>query len=137
MAAALGIGQLASIGEFLARKKAIAETYTRELGEVPGIVSQLAPSRNVDCSLWLSTILCEDDSRPLLRHLAADGIQTRPLWRPLTRLPYLRSCHVIEEEVARSLAEKCLSLPCSVGLKDAEQASVIEKIRSYFHGTSR
>jgi perosamine synthetase len=77
------------------------------------------------------------DSRDLLRLLAARKIQTRPLWQPL----HLSGAHRGESHnpcpVAERLNRDALSLPCSVGLTDDEQARVIEAIRGVAAGRSR
>lgn len=132
MAAALGVGQLEQLAQFIARKKQIASRYSEAFADLPQITDTLKASSGVDCSYWLYTIRCSGDSRPLLRHLSEQGIQTRPLWKVLSSLNYLDQCHVVADKNSRSLVEQCLSLPCSVGLSEDQQKTVIESISHYF-----
>jgi perosamine synthetase len=74
-----------------------------------------------------------EDSRALMRRLAGQGIQSRPLWQPLHRSPVYRQAQVYGGEVADRLNRLALSLPCSVGLTEIEIQAVTEAIKS-IHG---
>jgi perosamine synthetase len=76
------------------------------------------------------TVLVQEEefgigSRQLMRLLAAQQIQSRPLWQPIHRSPAHRSKDPLTMPVADWLAQKALSLPCSVGLAELEQDRVI------------
>jgi dTDP-4-amino-4,6-dideoxygalactose transaminase len=68
------------------------------------------------------------DSRQLLKHLAAQRIQTRPLWQPLHRSPAHDFPATMPCPVSDELYRQALSLPCSVGLTQADQNVVIKAI---------
>jgi dTDP-4-amino-4,6-dideoxygalactose transaminase len=71
------------------------------------------------------------DSRALMGHLDALGIQTRPLWRPLHLLEPYREAAAWTNGVAERLYADALSLPSSVGLtlEDARRvAAAIETV---------
>jgi dTDP-4-amino-4,6-dideoxygalactose transaminase len=82
----------------------------------------------------MSSVLLDErrcpDVRALLRALNADGIQVRPLWRPLHLQPAFRGCPRDRVEVAERLYARGLSLPCSVGITDEERAAVVEALLS-------
>jgi dTDP-4-amino-4,6-dideoxygalactose transaminase len=70
------------------------------------------------------------DSRALLRYLGEQKIQARPLWQPMHQSAahagaWSRAC-----PVAESIHARALSLPCSVGLIDADQERVIAAVRA-------
>jgi perosamine synthetase len=71
-----------------------------------------------------------EDSRALMRRLAGQGIQSRPLWQPLHRSPVYRETQIHGGEVAENLNRRALSLPCSVGLTELEIETVTEAIKS-------
>jgi dTDP-4-amino-4,6-dideoxygalactose transaminase len=84
---------------------------------------------------WLYTVLVDEasygeDSRALMRRLAGQGIQSRPLWQPLHRSPVYQQAQVYGGEVAARLNRLALSLPCSVGITETELQTVMEAIRS-------
>ena len=131
IAAALGIGQLEQLDFFLERKKEIAEQYTQAFSTQKGIAATLPTGANVTNSYWLYTILLEKNSRNLLNHLTENGIQTRPLWKPLCDLPYLDQCHIHAADNTRHLTNNSLSIPSSVGLSNTDQQKVIHSIQTY------
>ncbi len=131
MAAALGVAQLAQLDGCVARKREIAAAYDSALLSSPRIAGSMPVIPGVRPNHWLYTILLEENSRPMIRHLASKGIQSRPLWKALPDLAFLAGCHVHSDRVARELVERAISLPSSVGLANEDQLSVISEIRSY------
>ena len=128
MAAALGVGQLRQMDHFIARKTAIARTYDAALGNHTSIYGSCPVTPNVTHSHWLHTLRLRKNPRKLLKELASRGIQTRPLWKPLSTLSYLADCHIHSDTATRQLADDCLSIPCSVGLSEEQQREVIDLI---------
>lgn len=131
MAAALGVGQLKQLDYFLERKKEIADRYTAAFSSHGAIPATLPTGKHATNSHWLYTILLDRNSRSLLKHLAENGIQTRPLWKPLSSLGYLSDCHVVADTNTRDLAQRALSLPCSVGLSPEDQDKVIDQVSGH------
>lgn len=128
--AAIGCAQLEQLPLFLRRKREIAAEYDRELADIPG----LTPMRQApwaESIFWMYTVLVDAlrfgmDSRALLKRLAAQKIQSRPLWQPIhLNVPYRNGRRL---PVCERLHESALSLPCSVGLIPDQQARVIEAL---------
>lgn len=132
MAAALGIGQLECISDFIERKKEIAKIYRENLSCSEQIVDQMPSLDQVDQSYWLYTILLKENSRELLHYLQKERIQSRPLWKTLPDLQYLDHCYVHSSETARDLHNRSLSIPCSTHLTKEDQMLVVESIQKYF-----
>ena len=74
------------------------------------------------------------DSRALLKALEADAIQTRPLWQPLHRSRAHEGAFHGGCPVAERLNREALSLPCSVGLSEADQRRVSDRITAIAMG---
>jgi perosamine synthetase len=132
--AAMGCAQLEQLDAFVEKKRAIAARYTAAFRDLPGIT----PMREAPwafSAFWMFTVLVDPaafglDSRALLRLLEARKIQARPLWQPMHRSvahagSWSRPC-----PVAESIHARALSLPCSVGLTEGDQARVIEAVRA-------
>lgn len=49
---------------------------------------------------------------------------SRPLWQPMHRLPSFRASYVVNSKHCEDLYQMALSLPCSVGLTQADQDHV-------------
>jgi perosamine synthetase len=114
---------------YVAIKRKIAARYTEKLQNVPGVV----PMRSAPwaaSTFWMYTVLIEEDgfgmdSRGLMRSLASQEIQCRPLWQPIHQSPAHASKNIVAMPVAEKLARRGLSLPCSVGLTEPQQDRVV------------
>lgn len=135
--AALGYGQMLRLDEFTAAKRRIAATYAERLGTIPGLeLPREAP--DAFSTFWMYTIHVHQrefgiGSRELIHRLIAERIQSRPLWQPLHRSPALRDAPLADCPVADELSRTGVSLPCSTGLSDDEQARVIDAISRAAH----
>ena len=133
LAAAVGVAQLEQLPEFLAAKRRIAARYDEGLAGLPGLT--VPPrARWAEPSLWLYSVgidakLFGRGWRALVEELGAAGIQARPIWSPLHTMPMYREHPRLGGRVAEDLFEAGLSLPCSVGLTDAQQDAVVRALR--------
>jgi perosamine synthetase len=130
--AALGCAQLANLDVFVGTKRRIAASYTDALSSVPGIRPMREPP-HARSTFWLYTVLIDASafgrhSRTVMRDLAHAGIQTRPLWCPLHRLPPYRGAQAYRMAEADRLYDCGLSLPSSTSLTDTEQDIVIRQL---------
>ncbi len=131
--AAVGCAQMEVLKSYIRRKRSIADGYRKGLHDVRGLtlMREAEWAKSTD---WLFTVLINKrlygmDSRELMRRLAASGIQTRPLWRPIhMNLPYRSILHD-KLPVSARLYREALSLPSSTGLSETDQDRVISKIR--------
>lgn len=130
--AAIGVAQMEKLDEYITKKRSIADTYSRALGDLP-CISTMREASWAYSSFWLYTILIDKmknviDNRSLMRQLMESGIQTRPLWQPLNLSPAYTGVKAMKCPVAERLNQEALSLPCSVSLHHDELAKVIDKI---------
>ena len=129
--AALGLAQIEQLPGFLESKRETAAAYAAMLTGVDG-VTMAGEAPWARSAWWMPSLLLDErrcpDVRALLRDLNADGIQARPLWRPLHLQPAFAAaqCHAIE--VAPRLSARGLSLPCSVGITPEERRTVVEAL---------
>ena len=63
-----------------------------------------------------------------MKELEKRKIQTRPLWQPMHLLKIFKDCFSSDCKNAKKWKKSALSLPCSVSLKEKEQAFVIKNI---------
>ena len=125
--AALGVAQLEQLDAFVERKRATARAYSRALGALKGVTPLEEASWAVS-SYWMYSVLLDDswgDVRALIRRGNADGIQLRPLWRPLHTQPAFAGCRADRIDVATRLYDRGVSLPCSVGITPQEREAVV------------
>ncbi|KQY50246.1 MULTISPECIES: aminotransferase class I/II-fold pyridoxal phosphate-dependent enzyme [unclassified Nocardioides] len=133
LAAALGLAQLRRLDEFVAAKRDIAARYDAAFADLP---LTLGPRvAGTESTYWLYSVLAADQpSRDaLLEHLAREGVGARALWRPLHQQPPFSGARTIGGDVATSLFDRGLSLPCSTDLSADDHARVVAAVRSFFN----
>ena len=131
--AAMGCAQMEMLGAYVERKREIALRYITELSEIPGILTMREDVCAKSC-FWMYTALVDSecfgmDSRALLQALAVEQIQARPLWQPLHLSAAHRDAQALGGAVAERLYRDAISLPCSVGLANADQERVIAIVK--------
>jgi len=130
--AALGCAQMEQLSSYVNVKRTIAARYADRLQNLPGIETMKGASW-ASSTFWMYTILVNEreygmNSRVLMRTLDSKKIQCRPLWQPIHRSPAHAKQNPETLPVAEQLVERGLSLPCSVGLTEAEQERVMGAI---------
>ena len=120
--AALGRAQLESLPAFVAAKRALAARYARAFAGIAGVRFALEPQ---DCEsiYWLNAILL-DPALASQRDAVLDetnrcGIETRPAWTLVHRLPAFSSCPRMDLPVAESIEARLINLPSSAFLVPA------------------
>ncbi|HZM02942.1 MAG TPA: DegT/DnrJ/EryC1/StrS family aminotransferase [Candidatus Saccharimonadales bacterium] len=129
--AAIGLAQLERAEEFLAKKTALSNLYRSELADLPVEVHrQYGPATH---SYWMISILVENavDRDPLRLHLAARGIETRPLFHPVHTMPMYASRYQ-RHPVAEDLSWRGLNLPSWPGLSSSQVAEVRAALYDYY-----
>lgn len=129
VSAAIGVGQLELLSDYVERKRMIARRYVSSLVDVPGIV-QLHPEPQ-DCrsTFWMFSVLLDRPARPIVDVLASVGIISRPLWRPMYELPAMQGAYSWGDlPSTRHLCDHAISLPCSVDLPADDQDRVVRAL---------
>ncbi len=131
--AAIGRGQLEVLDERVRQRRAVNARYRAALADVPGIapMPEAPYGRHTH---WLSCFLVDpaeaagtrDD---VLRALAAEDIEARPLWKPMHLQPLYASCERYGGGVAAALFARGLCLPSSSSLSTSDQDRVVELVR--------
>ncbi|HZH47506.1 MAG TPA: DegT/DnrJ/EryC1/StrS family aminotransferase [Roseococcus sp.] len=130
--AAIGLAQLPALAERVARRRDVFRRYAEGLGDLPGLSFMPEPAW-ASSSRWLTAMLVEPagfgaDREALRQGLAAEGIESRPVWKPLHLQPAFRRSPRAGGQVAAGLFERGLCLPSAVSAD--EQRRVITAIRA-------
>lgn len=132
--AAVGLAQLPSLAERVAARRAIFARYAEALGSIPGLAFMPEPGWAVS-SRWLTAMLIDPhafgaDREALRLALAGEGIESRPVWKPLHLQPAFRHAPQTGGGIAAGLFERGLCLPSGSGMSAAAQSRVIATIRA-------
>lgn len=128
--AAIGMAQLERVDEFLNKKKQVASWYKSFLD--PGKVTFHHEVGDVRHAYWMCSVLVNDPAQrePLRNQLAAQGIETRPLFYPIHTMP-MYSHKYQKHEVAENLGWRGINLPSFPGLSKEQVQSIAEHINSF------
>jgi len=136
--AAIGLGQLERIDEFVQRRRKNAYKYNSMLQDVKGVI--LPPeakwAKNV---YWMYSILLDEnvevDRDILMAKLRDNGIDTRPFFYPIHLQPAYFGWFTPEKfPVSEKLSETGLNLPSGNELTEEEVSKVCKTIQSLVKG---
>lgn len=131
--AAIGCAQMEVLDDYIAAKRRIAARYRDAFEDISGLTF-MKEAPWAFSTYWLSTVLIDESryglsSRALLKKLAEDHIQSRPLWQPIHASAAHADAIRYRIDVADMICERALSLPSSVTLNEKEQTAVISAVR--------
>lgn len=128
--AAVGVGQMEHIPDFLVRKKELASRYRESLEDRYDYRFQVI-GNDVEPNHWLNTFQTRHQKK-LMEHLLAHEIQCRPLWLPMNQLVMFKDCIYIQRNnVSDYIYQTCLSIPSSTNLSEEDLNYVINTILSF------
>lgn len=138
--AAVGRGQLRSLNDKIARRRAIVEAYRERLEHLPGVrfAPQIQPEDGVD-NAWLTCLTIDPevaraDREQIRRHLRSRGIEARPLWKPMHLQPLFAGARMLGGAVSAKLFDHGLCLPSGSSLTDAEQDEISTEVARLLAG---
>jgi dTDP-4-amino-4,6-dideoxygalactose transaminase len=137
--AGVGRGQLQVLGDRIATRRAVFETYRQGLSDIEGLDWMPEPEWSVSTH-WLSTCTIDPERTGLtvsrlIAALAEEMIETRPLWKPMHRQPVFAEARYFPHgngSVSDQLFETGLCLPSGSNMSDAEIAAIIDAVRRTF-----
>ncbi len=133
VAAAIGVGQMEVLRSRIERKRAIFESYRELLGDIEEISFMPEEERAVG-NRWLSTLTFErSDPFEVMRRLDENGIESRPLWKPMHLQPLFSGAKVYGGGVSETLFARGLCLPSGTAMERAD----IERIAGIVRGALR
>lgn len=136
--AALGLGQLKHIAEFLQKKQWMAERYAQGLKGIPGLRLPVTRkwAKNVH---WMYAVLVEDAfgmSRDAFRSaLKERGVDTRDFFTSCAAQPSVRALGPAQGPfpVTEEIARRGLYLPSGLALTEEQIAAVIATVHDIVH----
>ncbi|MBZ0217781.1 MAG: LegC family aminotransferase [Fimbriimonadaceae bacterium] len=114
--AALGHAQITRLGDFVAKKRLLAERYKTAFAGCEGASFFEAPAHSVS-NYWLNAILLNPKHAELqtaiLEEFNAHQIMARPIWTPLNRLAIYQDAPCAKLPVTNDIATRLINLPSS------------------------
>jgi dTDP-4-amino-4,6-dideoxygalactose transaminase len=133
--AAIGRGQLKTIEERVARRRAIFDRYSQQLGRIPGITFCPDPPWGRS-NHWLTCIQIDSSlsgvtPEDIRLALERENIESRPLWKPMHLQPVFMKYPSYLSGFSEKVFRQGLCLPSGSSLSDddlARVAQIVEKI---------
>lgn len=133
MQAALGLSQMSRLDQFVARRNTLAQRYDLLLQDIDVKTPKQGPESY--SSYHLYPIQVNDRAR-VFAELRENGIGVNVHYIPIHRQPFYAAMGFRKGDfpVAESYYDNAISIPLYAGLTDADQDTVIEKLRRATRG---
>lgn len=138
VAAAIGRGQMEVLADRVAQRRDNFQYYHEALAGLAGVRFQQEPDQRFFSNRWLTTLTIHpEENGGITREdvrlaLAADNIDSRPLWKPMHLQPVFSGLPVNDEGLSGYLFEHGLCLPSGSNLTKQELDRVIRVIKKVF-----
>ncbi|GGF43717.1 pyridoxal-5'-phosphate-dependent protein [Marmoricola endophyticus] len=133
--AAVGRAQLTRLDAMIARRRDHRSTYVDLFADTAG-VRVLGHPADTDDNCWLTSILVDSattgwSAGDLLESLAAEDIETRPLWKPMHLQPVYKDKPAYLSGVSDRLFTEGLNLPSGSAMSADDRQRVCAAIRAF------
>lgn len=134
--AALGVAQLERLDEFVTRKRAMGEKYSKLFSDTPSIQIPIAATDYAENIYWVYGLVLSDnvffDAVEITRHLSQHKIGTRPFFWPMHEQPIFKKMGLFEGvtcPVAEKIARRGFYIPSGLAITDTqiEQVAIAVK----------
>lgn len=112
--AAVGCAQMEKLEELLQNKRETAQYYQSTLPHYG--VKVFAEPANSFSNYWLNVVLCADRAErdAFLATTNTAGVQTRPIWTLMTKLPAFALCKHMPLDISQWFEDRVVNIPSSV-----------------------
>ncbi len=126
--AALGSVQLRRLPQLVTRRRDVRRQYIEALTDVPGVsVQPESPASSGNA--WLTAaLLPKGGPESVIRGLAQDDVEARPVWKPMHRQPAFAAARSRTTGVADELFATGVCLPSGSTLTDMDVSRVLRAV---------
>lgn len=139
MRAALGIVQLAKLGEANAARKRIVERYREAFSGLPGLVIPFASTGDREPSYHIFPVLLPQgmDRMQVIGELKRDGVQSSIHYPAIHEFSAYADMDLGHTPIADAVSKRELTLPLYPGMTDEDVETVISAFRSAYAAALR
>ena len=142
MQAALGLAQLERVDELVARKRDIFEWYAAAFGNARGVTLNTTAAEVFNTYWMVTAVVAPDaglDKFRIMERLTEAGIDSRPMFEPLSAIPAYAGRPQAEAARARNRAAYAVSpygvnLPSGFNLSQRDVATVVDAFQDIIGG---
>ncbi len=139
--AGIGRGQMLTLEEHIAKKRAIYTAYKEAFSDIPALRMNPIPA-DCDANCWLSCVTiadgCPVTPNQVMDALEQDNIESRPIWKPMHLQPVFAGCDFVRAAdagstvVSEDVFEHGVCLPSDIKNTPEDMERVITRVRSLF-----
>ncbi|AGK52656.1 DegT/DnrJ/EryC1/StrS family aminotransferase [Bacillus sp. 1NLA3E] len=135
--AGIGRAQLEVLNERVKARRSKFNCYYQELAHLPGF-NFMPELKNTYSNRWLTALTIDENEsgisvNSLIKYLAIENIEARPVWKPLHMQPLFRGAkyypHRDFQNVSEEIFQSGICLPSGSNMSEEEQQRVIHCIR--------
>jgi dTDP-4-amino-4,6-dideoxygalactose transaminase len=136
--AGIGRGQMEVLDLRVEQRRANNRRYRDYFKDIDGIIFQNEPNSDYFSNYWLTALFIDPEktggiSREDVRlALEAEGIESRPLWKPMHMQPVYSGTKFYGSGVCEELFEKGLCLPSGSNLTEEEWSRIFAALDNIF-----
>ena len=134
ISAGIGLGQMEVLDDRIEKRRENNNFYRSAFVNIEGITFLTEPSERYHSNYWLTTILLNPEEtggitkESLRLHLQSQGIESRPLWKPMHLQPlfHLYPCYC--NGISELLFETGICLPSGSNMSDSQREYIVISI---------
>jgi dTDP-4-amino-4,6-dideoxygalactose transaminase len=135
--AGVGRGQMEVLDLRVRQHREINAWYRKLLRDVPGVTFQSEPSAEFSSNFWLTCIVIDPsksgtDREKLRLAFEEEGIESRPLWKPMHLQPVFAGCPAYVNGTSEALFNNGLCLPSGSNITDEGRERIAEVFKKVF-----
>ncbi len=135
--AALGLGQLEQLPDFVNKKRTNLKHYARLVEPLPGLTMFVEPDF-AESNYWLYSLILDRNFpfsiRDLVQQFSAARIQVRPIWALMNSLPMYKDCQAYYCDTSLDIYRRTLNVPCSTHITEQEIDRVVSVLQRLTRG---
>jgi dTDP-4-amino-4,6-dideoxygalactose transaminase len=137
--AGIGRGQMEVLDAHVDLRIKMHDFYVDLFEDIEGVDVFISPNKDYSANYWLSAILISPDashgltSDDLRIAFQEEGIESRPLWKPMHLQPIFSSYPYYGNNVAESLFENGLCLPSGSNLTNKDRVRIAAVVYNKFN----
>ncbi len=125
--AAIGWAQMEQLESKIKHRREVFGFYCKELEKEMSFQIELNHSFS---NRWLSSFMFKgNESKKILLKLEENGIEARPMWKPMHLQPYFKNAIFYGENISENIFQKGISLPSNLRLEEQKKViAIINKV---------
>ncbi len=131
--AAVGVAQMERLDQFIETKRSVRAYYEEHLHELTNKDITFFPT-TAGSSCWFSGIVLPEgavlnDAKEICAKLKEEGLEARSFWKPVHMQKPYDNCPKSSLDVAESLWQRIITLPCSTNITEEELKAVVVSVK--------